>query len=300
MTGALLWGVGACLGSAMFWAVSVDLFTRGIGRYGARAINLWKCVIASLMLGALTLAAGQGGAIVALSRRDLALLCVSGVVGLSIADTALFGAVRRLGAYRTLLFMNLAPAFTALTSGLWLSRWPPWTTAAAALVTMVGVVLVLRPEAGTAHARGWPVGGIALALVYALGQGAGVTLAKEGMPPEFPGIAAALLRVGSGAVGLLVVGVFVGRGPRVLVEIARDRPIARSALLATFIGTFLAFILMMAGLARTPDTVASVLLSTTPVFSFALAVSRGHRPLVREIVGGLLAVAGVAWMASTS
>ncbi len=49
----------ACLAAALIWAISLTLFRQPILDYGGRAVNLAKCVLASLLLGATTLAVGR-------------------------------------------------------------------------------------------------------------------------------------------------------------------------------------------------------------------------------------------------
>jgi drug/metabolite transporter (DMT)-like permease len=70
---------------------------------------------------------------------------------------------------------------------------------------------------------------------------------------------------------------------------------------ATLFGTYLAMLLMMAGIALAPATVAAVLLATTPVFSLLLESWVERRlPTATGILGTLLAIAGVAILTRAS
>ena len=66
------------------------------------------------VLQGLTLVAlGQLDALRGVSTSALLYVAASGLVGLTIGDTALFGAVARLGVPRTLLLQTLSPVFAA-------------------------------------------------------------------------------------------------------------------------------------------------------------------------------------------
>lgn len=299
MTATAIAGQGACLCAAALWAVSLVWFRPLIERHGARAVNLAKCALACAMLAVTVAVAGGFGGLAAAPAHDLALVALSGIVGLALGDTALFGAVKRLGTYRTLLLQNLAPAFAAAVAWGWLGRAPQPLAALGAAVTLSGVVLVVagrreRPDAPRPAAL-W---GFALALGAAFSQGAGIVLAKEGMH-TLGSLSAALLRLAAGVGVLLVLavpgGTALGGAARLFTE-AGDR---RRTMTATVLGTYLAFIAMMFGVRNAPEAVAATLLATTPVFSLALGVATGEdRPTSRGLAGALLAVAGVAIMSA--
>jgi drug/metabolite transporter (DMT)-like permease len=135
--------------------------------------------------------------------------------------------------------------------------------------------------------------GVVLALLAALGQGTGVVLAKQGMD-GIGAIPATLMRLAAGSVGLVAVGGLSGRLSR-LGPALRDRGNMRRLVPATVLGTYLALVLMMVGVALAPATVAAVLLATSPIFGLLVeaAVDR-RRPTALAVVGTVVAVAGVA------
>lgn len=294
-------GEAAALAAAALWAVAVALFRGPIEVWGARTVNFAKCALALVALATTAWVAGDLGQLALAPARDVLLVAASGVVGLTLGDTSLFAAVRRLGPYRTLLFQNLAPGFTALTAFAWLGRAPSWGHAAGAVVTLAGVALVLSPgrrERIRPVARPWP--GILFAIGAAAGQGIGIVLAKEGMASlsELP---AATLRLGA-ATAFLAAGAAWqlrrsrSRAPSSAAVNRRDG--ALRVFGGTMLGTYLAFFLMMIAIARAQETVAAVLLSTTPVFGLFVDAALGReRITVRATTGTLLAVAGVVVLA---
>ena len=291
-------GEAACLAAAALWSIAVALFREPIERHGARVVNLAKCALALVLLTLTAAVAGRLGEFSGASSRDLALIAISGVVGLTVGDTALFAAVARIGPYRALLFQTLTPAFTAAMAFAWLGRVPgPWQ-AAGAVVTLTGVVLVLlsgrageRSTVGDRSAVPWI--GIALAVGAAAGQGAGIVLAKEGMT-TVSAMPAAVLRLAAATFGLALV--MAGRVPvSTLASSLVRRGNGLSRIVAgTVLGTYLAFFLMMVGIARAPETVAAVLLSTTPVFGLFVEAALGRERITpRSLAGTALAIAGV-------
>jgi drug/metabolite transporter (DMT)-like permease len=303
----LLGGQAACLAAASLWAVAVGLFRRPIQKYGARSINLAKCLLAAALQGVTVWILGQTGALFAAPGRSLIFIAISGLVGLVLGDTALFAAVARIGAHRTLLLQTLAPVFTAVIALVWQGELLSLPQAAGGLLILTGIGVVVAPAKATREGQNGSApassrtaivaGGVALGYVVgviaAFGQGAGVVLAKVGML-DLPVVAASFLRLGAAALGLLVLEAVTGR-LGTLRRLVRDGACLTRAVPATLLGTYLALFLMMAGVAYAPASVAAVLLGTSPVFSLFLEAAFNKNPITaRGLVGTLLSVAGVA------
>jgi drug/metabolite transporter (DMT)-like permease len=293
-----LLGQVACLGAALLWAIALTTFRRPIEIYGARRINLAKCSLAAVFQGVTILLLGQAGVLWNAPAKSLAFIVASGLVGLVLGDTALFGATARIGVHRTLLLQTLAPVFTAIVAATWQSERPTLTQAIGGVVILAGVALVVAPER-----RNRPLfpavddpgigAGIALGVLAAAGQGVGIVLAKVGMQ-EVAVLPASFLRLAVAAAGLAVIGFF--SAPRVTApdSLPDSRTFAR-VLIATLLGAYVALFLMMAGVDLAPASVAAVLLSTGPVFSLVLeAVIERRLPTIRGVLGTLLAIIGVA------
>lgn len=286
-------GETACLTAALMWAVAVVLFRGPIAAWGARTTNLVKCLLATALL-ALTLPFFGGlSAFSTVPQRDLAFIAVSGLVGLTLGDTMLFVAVGRLGAHRTLVLQTSAPLFAGLLAAAAGERLSLHELVGAAVI-LGGVTLVVATGNRTGNgARRAAISGIGFALLGAFGQGAGVVLAKEGLG-TIGAMPATLLRLAAGTVGMLLTGVFSNRAHQLRNAFA-DRPSMRRVVPATFLGTYLALLLMMVGVAMAPATVAAVLLATSPIFSLVIeAVADRKRPTLSAVVGTFIAIVGVA------
>jgi drug/metabolite transporter (DMT)-like permease len=288
-----LMGESACLTAAFLWAVAVVLFRVPIAAWGARTANLVKCLLGTGLL-ALTLPFFGGLASFSTTPgRDLAFIAVSGVVGLTIGDTLLFAAVGRLGAHRTLVLQTSAPVFAGLLAVATGERLSLEQLIGAAVI-LCGVAVVVGCGDHTANGvKEAAIVGIALALLAALCQGAGVVLAKEGLD-TLGAMPATLLRLAAGTAGLLV-ATAIGGGFGKLNNVFRDGRPMRRVIPATFLGTYLALLLMMVGVALAPATVAAVLLATSPIFGLVIeAIADRKRPTFLAVVGTIVAVVGVA------
>lgn len=292
MPAALLLGELACLGAALCWAVAVALFRKPIAEQGAITVNFGKNTIAAVLLGATALFLGQLAALAEAPGAAIGALVLSGLLGLTLGDSALFLAVQRLGAHRALLFQTLAPIFAALFSFLLTGELITGVQAAGVVLVLAGVAVVVAPARGEdRQPLAWA--GMALAATSAFGQGTGIALTKTAMA-VVPVFAASFVRQASAVAGLVVVlafqqrlrhslGVF-GSGKRFL-------PILLPAVLSAYIG----FALMMTGISRAPASVAAVLLAVTPVFSLFLDAATGYGKITwRGLLGTVVAVAGVA------
>ncbi|MEM7051906.1 MAG: DMT family transporter [Acidobacteriota bacterium] len=292
MVSPALAGTAACLLAAGAWAVAVLWFRGAIADYGPWTVNLAKCGLATVLLAITVLVVGQGSVLLQAPLVALGWIAVSGLVGMTLGDTALFAAVPHLGVHRTLLLQTLNPLFTALGALLLLGEDLAGTTLAGGATVLAGVALVIARDSATQVPGSLLRGGL-LALLAAFGQGLGVVLAKLGMV-SLPFLSAALVRLATATAGLVIVLACAGAVARHLRPLGKGATWRRVAA-PSVLGTYLAILLMMAGIAWSPAAVAAVLLSTSPIFSLFLEARIDRTALTpRALAGTLLAVAGVA------
>ncbi len=293
----------AALSASAVWAMASIIFSRLGKAVNALALNWLKCAIAlGLMFAVLFVLDGRLWP-ESLSVEETLFLAISGLVGLTVGDTAFFGALNRLGARRTLLLAALSPPMTALMAVPILGDPLGPSLLVGMALTMGGVVWVIseRHSGGDGlqlhDADGQMTksmrAGIAFALTAAFCQALGNVLTKLG-GSEITALEISIVRLAFGVMSLTIVLGVVGRMVGTLNTMKRPRT-AFMVVSATFLGTFLGLWLVNAGLRYTYVGVASTLASTGPIFILPLAyVFDDEQLTVRAIGGAFIAVLGVA------
>ena len=298
----------AALSASAVWAIASVLFAKlGADRISPLAMNFLKCSIACSLLW-LTMLVLEGSIWPStLSAPQLLALFASGWIGLTLGDTAFFGALGRLGPRRTLLFGTLGPPATALMA------WPvlnePMTPAMllGMGLTLGGIVWVILERAPGDHSKNSEKTkqnqtltrdehiGMALATLSVLCQATGNILTKLG-GEEVSSLAISVVRLSAGVMGLGMVLGLTRRHKDLLAPFASWRR-TRLLLGGTLLGTYLGIWLLVTGLQHTSAGVASTLSSMSPIFILPIAaLFLGERLSWRSVGGACLAVAGVAML----
>ena len=291
MTALPLLGIAAALGSAAAWAVGALLFRR-IGDFASPlGMNLGKGLLGLPFLGLALLVAGWAP----MDRASAAWLAASGLVGIALGDTLFFMALVRLEARLTLLLATVGQAFTVLLAVVVRGERPSLATGLGLVLVVGGVTWVVAEgvprEAGAARTRRFA--GLGWGLLSAACMSVGYLLADVGVE-RVPTLQATFLRLGAGVAGLAVVGLARRSLCAWLRPFADPRRFG-AILLAVLVVLFGGFWLSLVALRHAHLVVASVLMSTEPVFVLPLAAAfRGDRITARSLAGSLLAVAGVA------
>ncbi|MBK8257445.1 MAG: DMT family transporter [Polyangiaceae bacterium] len=287
------------LTAAATWAVGSLIFAKIGERASPGAMNLGKCLAAAIVLTTLrALFSGSIGG-VAWSNEAGLLLGVSGIVGLTIGDTAYFGAIVSLGVPRAILLLSSAPVFAAVGGRVFLNEQIGPRETFGILLTLGGIVLVVTgrkvaPKADeTSQNKSTLQRGVAFGMVAAVCQAVGSLLARRGMKGGIDPLAASAIRLIAGVMGLVIVAAVIGQ----LRPWARDLKTHNNWLKvsgASLIGTVGGIWLSQLALAHCSSTgVATTLLAKSPIFALPLAHFLGHEKIrVRAAAGTLAAIAG--------
>jgi len=120
-------GVVAALAAALCWTLASSLWRRLPTSMGPGQLNLLKNLVAlalQLPLLLALVAIGGTGAGGAAGAGSVALLLLSGVVGIALGDSFYLAALRRLGTRRALTFDAAGPALSAIGAALLLAEVP--------------------------------------------------------------------------------------------------------------------------------------------------------------------------------
>ncbi|REJ70024.1 MAG: EamA family transporter [Planctomycetota bacterium] len=293
MIGSYL-GEFAALAAALAWAVASLLFRRAGTSVPPLVLNLYKGLLAVVVLSAvLLLGPGfpQG-----IATGDWAILLASGAIGIGIGDTAFFAALNRLGERRTVLMAEtLAPPMAAGLAIFVLAEFLGPLALVGIALTLGGVAWVTIEETPTSQTTSPRnrAAGVALGVLAALCQAVGGVLSRLVLVETEAGpLASAVVRITGGVAMLLIWMPAVGQAylPGAL---CAWRP-WRVILPATLLGTVLGIFLQQTAFAHTEAGIAQTLLATSSLFILPLVMLRGERVSLRAIVGAALAVIGIA------
>ena len=286
----------AALAAAVVWAIASVLFAQ-LGRtVSGLTMNALKCIVA-LVLFVPTLMWIEGTAWpTGMSDTTVGLLVLSGLIGLTIGDTAYFGSLIRLGPRKALMLTSLTPPITATLGWVFVGEQLGAYSILGMALTIGGVVWVIRERTPSADATQRVTSdriGIALGVLGVICQAGGSALTKVAAP-EASALGVSIVRLTAGVAGLVVVLTVMRRIQNIVVPMRQPRS-AALLIAATFLGTYMGIWLMNAGLLGAKIGIAATLNSTSPIFVLPIAaVVLGERITPRAVLGAVVAIVGVA------
>lgn len=252
------------------------------------ALGLMKVVLAAPMLLIAAQVVGVGWP---KTGGHGAALVVSAVLGMVVADTTYMMTLKRLGAARAVFVIPLVPGTTALLAWLVLHEQLSTVAVFGAAITLAGVVVAVKAPAADAPRLG--LVGVLVAGAYVVSQAASNVVLK-GVLVDTEALHIATIRLVLGGVLFMPLTVREG-GLRPLLQPATLPRLAMAVAIGTGAGMWLGTV----GTQRLPVAVATTLAATTPVWALVLAAFHGERPSRASLWGAVLAVAGVALIASS-
>ena len=256
--------------ASVCWAFSSLFSAAPAQRLGAFAFSRWRMLFATVLLWGL---AGWTGGAHTLQGSAWLLLAVSGVIGISLGDTALFACMNRLGPRRSGILFATHALMSAVLAWAWLDeRLSAWGVVGAALLVsgvMLAVAFGKRADEGHGweQTRGHLKWGVALGLLAALCQAVATLMLKPLMSTGVDAVAASAMRMSAAlaAHGLLWV-LWSGAHAKASVRWGDLFHTGMSALLAMVVGMTLILQALKTGQAN----VVALLSSVTPVMILPL------------------------------
>jgi drug/metabolite transporter (DMT)-like permease len=283
-------GEAMALSAAFVWSTSVVLFKRSEA-ISPQGMNLVKNVVATILLVG-TLVALGGSFDWGRSDEDWGLLVLSGVLGIAIADTLTFMALRRLGAgLLAVVDCAYAPTIVAL-SVLWLAEPIGLGFGAGAFLVVAGVLFAATERRRSVSIeRADLLAGIAYGVVGIVAMAVGVMLAKPIL--ERGGlIEITLVRTVAG-LGAQLLWILAVPGQRGALSALRPSAAWKTLLPASVLGSYVAMILWLGGFKWALASTAAVLNQMSSVSTMVMArvvLKEGITP--RRALGALAALAG--------
>lgn len=303
-------GPAAGVATSLLWSMTSLCFTAASRRLGAATVNTARIGLATLWLG-LTHRLLTGRWVPAASSKEVLLLALSGLVGLTIGDLALFASFVQIGPRLAMLIMTVAPIFAALFGWIALGEAMGVTAWLGMALTLGGVAWVVmeRPAQASLAAKSDRIRGLTLAFVGAICQAVGSLLSKTGMGHGWlpddqllsPQTASFLRMFFAGAFSLPTIFWLAARNRTTAPPAAtrRGRNSRRTAyfftLAGSVVGPYLGMWMSLEAFHRCSLGVGQTLCSLTPVFilPFVILIQK-ERVSGRAALGAFVAVAGTA------
>ncbi len=283
----------AALSAAFLWASASILYGR-IGQYlSPLKMNLLKNLLAMVMI-LLVMLPGREGLFSGIDSFAVILLLLSGGVGIGLGDTAYFGALKHIGARRSLLIMILSPPITGILAAIFLGENISTGAWVGVLVTVTGVAWVIseRDSAADFVTNRKPLG-IALGLMATAGQAVGAILSHWAfLYMNISPLRSALIRM-LGGTFIVLICLPVLKDPAGGYENLHSFRRWRTIVFTVFIGTFMGIWLQQISLKYAAAGVAQTLFSTSPLFAIPMVALMGEKVSLRDIFGVILAICGV-------
>jgi drug/metabolite transporter (DMT)-like permease len=283
------------LSAALTWALALVLFKRSGETIPPFALNLFKNVVTLVLLGGTILLLGRdSGALRSYPQGDYAILILSGVIGIALADTVFFYSLNLLGVGIVAIVDCLYSPFVILFAHLLLDERlsPPHYLGTGMILSAVLLASRHAPPADRTRrqiALGVVLGATSMALMTF-----GIVIAKPVLDGhDFPLIWGATIRMVAGTVFLAAAALLLPRW-RAQWRFLRPSAAWRFSLPATLLGSYLAMLFWVAGFKFAQASIAGVLNQTSTVFALLLATLILKEPFTpRKAVATIMAVAGV-------
>jgi drug/metabolite transporter (DMT)-like permease len=284
-------GLVCSLACALCWAIAVVLFKKSGDVMGPIALNLFKNVLALLLLGATGLALGfERGT---MSGRDLAWLLVSGGLGIGVADSLLFYGLNQIGASRQAIVDTLYSPSVVVLSFFLLHEVLSARDALGGLLILAAVALASVPlGGGLPVARQKMARGIVSSAASMVLMALAIVMVKPILERNDV-VTCTTVRLLGGTLGLAIYAASSRDGRRELATTFAPRRAWRYAVPGAVMGTYVSMLLWIGAFKYAPAGVAALLNQTSTLFLVILAgVFLRERITPRVMAAVALATAG--------
>jgi drug/metabolite transporter (DMT)-like permease len=280
---------------AFLWGLAAVIWTVAGEKISATELNLIKVVIASGLVG-LTLVLTRI-AYVPLSTLNLALMSLSGLIGIGLGDVALFAAFQRIGPTRTSMIKLLSPLFVSLVAFFSLGEKLGVVDLVGMAITILGIILVVSerlPHSQETPSRFWE--GVGLALLATLAEVIGVNFSHQVLvQTAIDPLWGTFLRLVSAAVFLALWVLLTRQRVGSWLQTSDSSRLVKLIGTGVFCGTFIGLWLQQTVLKTTAAGVAQTFFSASPLFILLIQAAVQRRwPSSRALGGVFVSMAGIA------
>lgn len=286
----------AALSAAFLWAVASVVYRRLGVKISPLRLNFYKGVIAIALL-ILTLLA-QRDIVNALKLYPVAILSISGIVGIGLGDTAYFAALNSLGARRTLLLETLSPPIGAFLALVFIGERLTASAWCGIILTLIGIIWVIseRNPITVEHHTNQKLG-IVWGVLGAIAQAFGAVISRFALlNSNISPLTSALVRLTAGTIVVWLLLVVIESRQTSSTKPQLSIRNWSAVAIAAFGGTYLGIWLQQTSLKFAPTGIAQTLLATSPLFILPIVALMGERISLRAVLGVFIALGGVAFL----
>lgn len=292
----MLIGEIAALITAGLWSTSSFLFTAATQRIGTIQLNIDRMILAAILI-IITIIIADVTFLV--NSQQFFYLTISGFLGLTVGDTFLFAAFRRIGPRISMLLMSFNPAIATILAWIFLGESMSTLSIIGIFITLSGISLVILEKPKVDRSK-FPITkiGIFYGFMAAFGQATGLIMAKQAYNiGEIHYLTATLYRIVTSIITLLPLGIYMKKYLEPIKLYKNDFKSLKMIGIASIIGPYLGITLSFLAVTNTKVGIASTLMSTIPIIMLPLTYFIYKEKLTtKSIVGAFIAVAGVAML----
>lgn len=291
-------GEFAALAVSVFFSIGPIFFTLGGRLLGSVVVNRTRLLVGTLILLSVHfLLYGQFFPTAAQPYRWF-WLALSGLIGLTLGDAALFQAFVQIGARPTMLIFSLSPVLSAILAWLFLGESLAPLQLLGIAITVSGVIWVVAEGQGRSLSdidRRNYLTGLGFAFLGGLGQSAGLVTAKFGLDGDFPALSGQVIRMLAATLGIWLIAL-AQRQVRSTIKSFRANPLAaRYVLFGAISGPVIGVYFSLVAIQFAPVGIASTLMALPPIFLIPIDyIFFKEKVSWRAILGTLVALSGVA------
>jgi len=278
--------------AAILWAFAVILFKKSGESVHPIALNLFKNIFAMALFIA-TILILDIQFIQDLSTTFYLYLFLSGVIGIGVGDTLFLKSLNLLGAGLTGIVYCLYAPFVIIFSVLLLNETLTILQVFGVFLIVLAILIATYKRGKSQIKRERILLGILLAIFANIAFATGIVIIKP-LLGHTPILWATLVRLIGGIFSLFIILIFLPERRKIIksLTIRSSFPYTISG---SFIGTYLAMLVWLAGIKYTQVSIASTLNQTNTIFIFLFAAIILKEPIDwKRSTGVLLAILGVA------
>ncbi len=286
----------AALATSFFFAMTAIIFTKTGRMVGSQVTNLVRLVLGLICLVALHLIVFGAPLPLSAGPARWIWLSLSGVVGLSLGDAFLFQSFVAVGARLGSLLLSLAPIFASILAWVFFGERLALLQVTGIALALAGVGWVVMSHEAPADAPHGPTRrGVIFGVLGALGQAAGLILAKQGMTGDFSPLQGNTIRMLAGTSLLWLWMSFRGQTSATIRAVRAHPQSLRLLALGAGMGPVLGVSASLLAVQHAEVGIASTLMALPPVIVLPISYFVSKEEVGwQALAGTLFAVGGVA------